>query len=29
MDYLPYHLVGVLGGVVVLVINTWVSRKTP
>jgi hypothetical protein len=29
MDYLPYHLVGVLGGVVVLVINTWVSRKIP
>ncbi|HRQ22334.1 MAG TPA: hypothetical protein PLF42_02805 [Anaerolineales bacterium] len=29
MDYLPYHLVGVLGGVAVLVINTWVCRKTP
>lgn len=27
MDYLPYHLVGVLGGVAVLVVNHFLSRS--
>lgn len=28
MDYLPYHLIGVLGGVVLLAVNTLLFRKT-
>jgi hypothetical protein len=28
MDYLPYHLVGVLGGVVFLAVNAFLSKKT-
>lgn len=27
MNYLPYHLVGVLGGAVLLVVNFWLSKK--
>lgn len=27
MDYLPYHLSGVLGGILVLGLSYWVSRK--
>jgi hypothetical protein len=27
MDYLPYHLTGILGGVMLLVINYLISRK--
>jgi hypothetical protein len=28
MDYLPYHLVGILGGIVLLAANMLVSKKT-
>jgi len=28
MDYLPYHLIGVLGGVLLLAINAFLSKKT-
>jgi hypothetical protein len=28
MDYLPYHLAGVLGGVVLLAVNMLLSKKT-
>jgi hypothetical protein len=28
MDYLPYHLAGVLGGVVLLTVNMLLSKKT-
>lgn len=28
MDYLPYHLIGILGGVVLLAVNLWLSKKT-
>jgi hypothetical protein len=28
MDYLPYHLIGVLGGVVLLAVNMLLSKKT-
>ncbi|MBI5943304.1 MAG: hypothetical protein HY864_02950 [Chloroflexi bacterium] len=27
MDYLPYHLTGVLGGVGLLAVNLWLSKK--
>jgi hypothetical protein len=27
MDYLPYHLIGVFGGVVLLAVNSFLSRK--
>ncbi|PJB65319.1 MAG: hypothetical protein CO094_10280 [Anaerolineae bacterium CG_4_9_14_3_um_filter_57_17] len=28
MDYLPYHLLGILGGVGLLAVNIWLSKKT-
>ncbi len=28
IDYLPYHLIGVLGGVVLLAVNMLLSKKT-
>ncbi len=28
MDYLPFHLIGVLGGVVLLAVNMLLSKKT-
>ena len=28
MNYLPYHLTGVLGGVLMLVMGWWVDRRT-
>lgn len=28
MDYLPYHLTGVLGGVLLLAVNAFLSKKT-
>lgn len=28
MDYLPFHLVGVLGGSGLLAVNMWLSKKT-
>jgi hypothetical protein len=27
MDYLPYHLIGILGGITLLVINYLISKK--
>lgn len=27
MDYLPFHLAGILGGVTVLAIHHWISRR--
>jgi hypothetical protein len=28
MDYLPYHLLGIFGGVGLLAVNMWLSKKT-